>query len=312
MKKTLLLVTVTLMLFSCMKAGNQSVSQTAGSNGDAVTELPLPQVPSTITEPSERARYLLLHFWDALDVDNPAQTQNRQMLEQTFSTFVSIFPYTDDDGRQEAVNALLKKAEGNPDLFKDFAEIADIYLYQPESPVFSEDYYIIFLENIEESPAAGTALKARAADRLEIAQKNRPGMKAADFSFTTREGEATSLSKFNSTSDILLIFYDPDCQQCKEFMGPLKSDENLKNMISEGSLTVLAVYTGENRALWERTATDYPSEWTVGYEPGSIEDEDIYVFREFPAFYLLDREKRVIRKDMQPSEVASYISGQTQ
>ena len=66
---------------------------------------------------------------------------------------------------------------------------------------------------------------------------------------------------------------------------------------------MLAVYSGDDRDLWERDAAVLPAEWTVGYESGWLQDTGAYVLRAMPTLYLLDRNKQVILKDVQPHQL---------
>ena len=53
---------------------------------------PLPDVPGTLKAPEVRANYLALHYWDRLDFNDNSLIENRDMMEQGFSNFISIMP----------------------------------------------------------------------------------------------------------------------------------------------------------------------------------------------------------------------------
>ena len=74
----------------------------------------------------------------------------------------------------------------------------------------------------------------------------------------------------------------------------------LKKYISKENLEVLAVYSGENKEKWIEKYDDLPSDWTIGYEPGKIEENDIYILRAMPTIYLLDPDKIVFKKEVPP------------
>ena len=52
-------------------------------------------------------------------------------------------------------------------------------------------------------------------------------------------------------------------------------------------------------AAWYQGLSDYPEEWITGYNHDlSIRDNLVYDVRAIPSLYLLDRDKKVIFKDI--------------
>ena len=179
---------------------------------DSIPELPLPNVPAVLQTPTDRANYIIAHFWDAMDFCDTFRSYNRNFMEQNFSNFISVFPYADEQAQRTAVETLLDKAEADSAAYVLLREIAEKYLYEPNSPMLSEDYYILFLERFINSTILGEYGTIRLHRQLDAARKNRPGMVAADFAYMTREGSNATLHKTATDGDMLLIFYDPDCE----------------------------------------------------------------------------------------------------
>lgn len=50
------------------------VSMLAAAGAMGADELPLPAVPAEMTVPADRAGYILLHFWDAMDFDDAGRS----------------------------------------------------------------------------------------------------------------------------------------------------------------------------------------------------------------------------------------------
>lgn len=270
---------------------------------DSVRELPLPSVPTTLRQPAERANYIISHFWDAMDFRDTLHSHNKGFMEQNFANFISVFPYADERAQRTAVEILLDKAEADSAAYVLVRDIAEKYLYESNSPMMSEDYYILFLERFVHSTILGEYATLRLCRQLDAARKNRPGMIAADFTYITRDGSSTTLHKTPTQGNMLLIFYDPDCEHCKEIMGELQVNETLANAIAFGKITVLAIYSGDDHDLWKHTATSLPTDWTVGYEAGILQENGAYVLRTMPTLYLLDSHKKVIQKDVLPIQL---------
>lgn len=286
-------------LTACSSSHSNTVAS-ASATSDSL-ELPLPEVPSDVTAPSARAAYYILHFWDALDFTDTVRTRNRDFLEQNFVNFIDFFQYADLADRKKAVDTLLSRARTDEATFNELIDIAEIYLYEPDSPMRSEDDYALFLNYIvETAPNYYDTLGPR--EQLDQISKNRPGMCAADFSFTTREGKKQTLHGVRSRGDILLIFYDPDCDHCVRVINQFAKDADLNDKIRSGAMTVLAVYSGDNRPLWDKTKSSLPSQWIVGFEPGDMQEQGKFVIRTMPTLYLLTSDHIVKQKEIHLSE----------
>lgn len=261
--------------------------------------LTLPEVPKEITVPAERADYALIHFWDDLDFSDTKRSHNDKLMEQAFSDFITIFPNASEDARKEAVANLLKKAEVDKKAFTKIRRLAESYLYYPDSPYLNEEYYEIFLENFDGSPLLEQFDAVRGKAQLQEIKKNSPGSKAPDFEFTLRSGQETTLYGYPASGNILLVFYDPDCDHCEKVIKKLKGDKTLNREIADGKTTVIAVYSGKDKKLWDKTAPNMPENWVVGYEPGTLDMEDIYIIRRYPSIYLLTPDRTILKKNLQ-------------
>ena len=255
----------------------------------------------TPSDNSIHSTNLITNYWNEIDF-NSSVMRDSDFIEQKFANFTQALILINDSAiRKEAAHNLMKKAETDTAIYRNFANLAYHYLYDPNSPFLDEESYIPFLEIFSESGFIDEAQRGRNKFLLEAALKNRPGNLAADFPYITREGENKTLYTTPVKGELLLIFYDPDCENCKKIISFLMEDSHLNEMISKNELTVLAIYSGEEKELWMETAHTLPSSWIVGYDPGVIDEEDSYYFRATPTLYLLDKEKKVIVKDLSPS-----------
>lgn len=298
-RQTLIYVIMMAACLSCHKPKPEAEAVAPEPEQTETTlELPFPEPPSSLSTPEERAAYILAHFWDELDFTDTVRSHNEEFMEQNFSNFISVFPFADEEGRIQGVKELMKRSEKDSVAHALVAETAYKYLYDPNSPMLNEDFYIPFLEEEINSSATGEVIKMRLRKQLHDVQKNRPGMVASNFSYKNRNGKTSTLYKTQSSNDLLLIFYDPDCDHCDEAIKTLLGDDALQELIKEGQLTVMAIYSGDNEKQWRKTYGKFPEEWIVGYESGKIDDDEIYVLRATPTIFLLDRDKKVVLKDV--------------
>ena len=284
-----------------------SVMGCASGSGSNVAPalLPYPDIPEYVVDPEARAAWLALHFWDSLDFSDTTLTHDADFMERNFANYAAILGNVADTlVLASSAEKLINLSEVDTCVFKMVGEFARYYLYSDEAPLLpNEEAYIPFMRYYVSSPRVGETDRYRYDFMLECALKNRPGHIAADFRFVTREGEHKTLHSFDTSGNILLIFYDPDCDTCREIMERLASDASLLEMAVGGELTVMAIYAGEDRDLWEATAARLPQEWVVGYDQGAIEEAESYDFRQSPTLYLLSSDKRVITKEIPPTRL---------
>lgn len=269
----------------------------------------MPQLPATLREPRDRAAWLLGHFWEGLDFHDTLRSRSRDFMEQNFANFVSLFPHAPAEAQAPAVGTLMRAAEADTAAYVLLTEIAEKYLYEPNSPMFCEEYFILFLEEIVRTPVLDEFSKIRPRSLLDAARKNRPGMLAADFGYIARDNRRLRLSA-TPAERLLLFFYDPDCPHCREIMALLDGDPVFNEAVRSRRLTVLALYVDGDRAAWERTKNDLPARWIVGFDTGEIRSKDLYVMPAMPALYLLNGQRRVVLKDVPADYLLAFVANE--
>lgn len=303
------------LLLTAASCSKQKIDQSASSEGGAAVaaasaapqELPLPEVPALITAPTDRADYVAARFWAALDFNDTSLSLDTAFMEQNFANFTTVLPVASERGRRTAMDSLVARATVNADALAYLAEVAEKYLYDPNSPLRDDDSYIAFAEALEASAAVGEWVKARPALLASRLRKNRPGSRAADFAFTTPDGRRMRLTAFAAAADksdkaaIMLVFFDPECPTCNETLHRLTGSERVAEAIAAGALRVLAVYPPEEDNLsedWADYAAKLPATWTTGI----ISDRDAfgerYALPALPSIYLLDGGLTVMARDL--------------
>lgn len=248
-------------------------------------------------DPAEQLSYALSHFWDSVEFSDTTVSLDRDFMEQKFANYIALLPYFDSIQAQSSVAAMMTGASKDGEVYKMMCEIAEHYLDDPNSPMRSEELYVLFLRHIAESERCDEAQRERASHRLRQAAKNRRGSRCADFRIFDRRGVSTTLHEVIAADTTLVMFYDPDCSQCKELTGRLRESP------SSSRFPILAVDVAGNRGLWDATKADLPENWRVAFALDPVDDEEIYVLPALPSFYLLAPDGTVLLKDISPSEL---------
>lgn len=291
------------LLSACGTAGARPATDTA--RVAQTNDLQTPQVPDSIFDPVDRADYVLLHFWDSISPQDERMI-DAQWLERNFATYAAQFLYASDYGIDYAVSTLLTQTAAYPDQIKDFARLAHKYLYQRDAETFNPKAFGVWLKYLADTPALADSDRTRYRYMLQALTKNSPGSKAADFTFTTRDGRQRSLHSLTTTPWTLLIFYDPDCETCHDIIERVRNDRKLTGPVRAGQVRVLLVDVADDVDAFRNDAATLPPEWVVGFDTTRVEDNDIYIFDTTPAIYLLDREGKVMLKDATIDELTDF------
>ena len=308
--RILILIWFPLIIFGC---GNKS-EKTGSVSADSVSQvksLPLPVVPAQIQDSREKLRYVLTHYWDAMNWRDTALVNSEEFMEQSMVNYFAILAKADSLVGADGVNRMIASASVNPSALAKVVEIGSRYLYEPESPMYDAEGYAMLLDQLILDPTnAGVPLETLEARHAQI-MKNRVGRKAADFAFVDRKGRRMTLSEaVAGTEETIVMFYDPDCNVCEATERYLASSEKLNRLIGEGRLRIVAIDPFDSDTeRWKAHADSLPENWTVGRSPGGrIDSEEIYVIRATPAIYLLDGSMTVRVKDARDDEISSWAS----
>lgn len=297
------IVSFALAIAGCSGNGGNAEKTASVVEAAAPGELPLPAVPDELLTIEERAGYLALHFWDGMDFADKRLSLDTAFVEQNFVNFISVIPSATEADAEEAFSVMLRRASAEPAALQLLRSTAESYLNHPNSPMRDEAVYIVYLRALLSSGMLGEADRVRADYALECAMKNRPGTQAADFRFAVRGGGESTLHGAAAQADVtLLMFYDPECEHCKEFM------ERAASVQLRPGVQILAIDAEDDRDAWERTSDNLPAAWAVGYALTRILDEELYTLPASPTIYLLDRSGSVIAKDADPERALAFIA----
>lgn len=273
---------------------------------------PYVSVPTMLTG-QEAAEYAASRYWnryfDSTQVWNGISdtliggvTENgmTQAVRDYIMALWSI-PY---DKAMEAQRHLMSLAEASTvtdtsgHIYDFIVNVMESALWNPLSELRNEGFYIPVVESVLSTRRTGEHYSSYYQQQLTTCRNNAPGAYAADFTYTDAKGRLHSLYETQSEYT-LLLFSNPGCPACREIIGMLKSSPLISAMVQDGSMRLLSIYIDEDLAEWFKGLSDYPEEWITGYNQDlTIRDNLVYDVRAIPSLYLLDRDKKVIFKDI--------------
>jgi hypothetical protein len=299
--------TILIMLLASLISCHGQNSRTSSSQLEAQDDtFSMVTIPSSLRTPSERAAYLVSHYWDNFNFADTNFAQREAIIEQAFVDYLYILPHTTPEIVSSSIRSMMKQSEQQPQVFSRFADWYEKYLYEPNSPMRNDEYYIPFLEALIDSPLPGD--KTRYGLILSLALRNRPGHPATDFAFTTSKGNISRLYDLPSALT-LIFFYNPDCHTCREVSAQLQSSPAIRSFMESDRLTILALYADADVALWKRYLPQMPATWIVAHDHQQVINADeLYDLKAIPCLYLLDENKKVLLKDATFETLEQYFS----
>jgi hypothetical protein len=267
----------------------------------------LPALPETLTDPPARANYLVTHYWDHFDFSDTVLIHLPAVSEQAFVDYIDVLPYSDKAVAIQSIQTTLASAEKEKTgkMYAYFLGLADKYLYDSNSPFHNDEFYIPVAEYILSDKRTAKMEKVRPSYRLSLMKKNKTGEIAADFAYTLPSGKINHLYDIK-TNYTILLFYDPECHLCEELITSLKLSSIIQSIHRKGELEVLAVYPGDEGAAWKKRGKTIPENWINGQNT-SIKKDELYDLKTIPTLYLLDKDKKVLLKDINFNTLEKWI-----
>ena len=305
MKKTIIFIVLMglgISNTSCGQAG-----KTAPVAESVVKEFKYPAVPVTLTSPEDRADYLAEHYWTHFNFTDTTYIHMPEITEQAYVNYIDVLKLIDRDKATGYMAQTMRGAESNKLIFHYFGDLAEKYLYDPNSPFQNDQLYIPVLETLIKSDYSSESDKIRYNALLTMAKKNLPGSIALNFSFILKNNTKKELNDIQS-SYILLFLNDIDCENCLQTTTDLSNSDVINSYIKNKSLTVLSVYTGVDEEGWKHKVEKMPANWINGFDSNQeIANEELYDLKAMPTLYLLDKGKKVLLKDADLDEILLFL-----
>jgi hypothetical protein len=254
--------------------------------------------------------YLAEHQLDFFTWDDE-RLWNTSVLYNNMKTFAQHLLPLDSKITIPIVLKALNESKKNRKLYYVFFDFLEKEFGSVKSPYRDELLYIAMLNDILNTPNIEDTRRLRYEYEMNLITKNQPGALAIDFNILLADGDSTSLYAIEAET-LILYFQNPDCPTCGEFREKMKDIEVLYHAIASEKVKVLTLYFEQNEELWRNyLAKNAYKTWMHGWNYDfRISEEHLYDVRIIPTIMVLDKNKKVIEKDLFPNELEEWLKKQ--
>lgn len=269
----------------------------------------IPEVPQEYYQNRDLyQKFVVEHFFDHFPWNDP-RIFCTPIADDKIKEYCNIIYQLDRKDLDTFVVATLNAAQVNEESYYLFYDKVEKILGSNISPYKVEHTYIKMLQNILSYPKLDENHSRRCSRELKTINKNLEGDMVPNFRIVMANGDTTSLYDIQSNY-LLLYLQHPTCPTCREVRGKMANFPALNTAIAKGNLKVLTVYFEGDEKVWKNYLKS--SEANPSYLHGwnfdqTIDDNDLYDTRTIPFMFLLDKDKKVIRKDLLYNEIEDYV-----
>lgn len=95
---------------------------------------------------------------------------------------------------------------------------------------------------------------------------------------------------------------------CKTVHEQLTGSRLITEMQKKKLLKIVALYPDEDITAWKKHLPVVPREWINGYDKElKMRNEELYDLKAIPTLYLLDKDKKVILKDVTFEQLELFL-----
>lgn len=248
-----------------------------------------PVAPDNIESFSGKCDWLAENFWKSLNVKSK-DAVDQIKLNHAFSTYATTCQYATKEKVSIAIDKLMKSIQKNPSLLLQFTKAAEESIYGPRAEVWIDELYVKILRNALASKKFPKSRKPRYEYQLKILEGSMIGSTPATFDFKRPNGDAAKY--FPMTTPTIIIFGDPDCDDCRRSRLRMETNVAFTKAISDGKLNVLYIIPDPTDG-WEKKVNGFPRNWTIG---ASETVADLYDMRQSPEIYVIDANGKIVEK----------------
>lgn len=291
----------------------------------AMKEHPVPaslQNPKTREDSIAQYRYGKEHYWDDIDLMD-GRLVRTPILENKLKNYLSNWVVPDADSIITEFNWMIALGRNDPEMFRYLISyFVDNYMYpriMGQDKVFLHVYNRYIAGDEPKVDWLNETQMKTIRERAYMVMANQLGAKAWDMSLEDSQGKVQTL--YNLKGDYTVVaFWDVHCGKCKEELP--KMDSLYQQYWKKENVKIYAVMVAEDNIKdWRPYIADIGKEWTHVHEPKAMREateksgkpnfRQLYDMRSTPTLFLLDKDKKIIAKNIGLNDLHNLIQHKT-
>jgi hypothetical protein len=259
---------------------------------EATPYFPMPAVPESMPLGSQRANYVVEHYWDFCPWKSAFSAPRR--MQESLSTFAELLPLAQRDTAMTAVRSLVAQVNKKPDELLSLATMAEAVFYSDTAVVASDEAFLPFVQAVNKNKK----IKGEAREHFErlesVITHSAEGLPVPSLKVRLADGSTVALNDTTSSASAYLIFFDkPDDALARFDRVRLTANVAVNRLVDSGNLKPLLLYPGKPDEAWWTDVSTMPATWTVG---ALEEARNYFDFRLEPAIYVADSSMKITAK----------------
>jgi hypothetical protein len=264
------------------------------------TLFPYPVAPDTCSTLESRCNFIVAHFWDNYNITKPVT--NDSAFEKAFRDYVTFFKFAHKNIVFASIRDFMFKAETNKYNFVKFGEMAERSLYSPTAEYWSDEAYLPFAQAVANAKFVNTNVRNHYKAQIERIQRNQVGSVMTDFEYTDVNGTKKKLSEL--TSEVFFIFFNDSGSDSSIARLRISTDVTFNDLIAKGKIKIVSISTENYSKEWAENAKTFADNWEIGASGEILKEFDV---RSVPSFYILDKDRKIVAKNVGVDDVKNLI-----
>jgi thiol-disulfide isomerase/thioredoxin len=271
-----------------------------------------PEVPKnlkpTLREKPNPAytRWQRNHYFDHTDFTDERLLYNN-FWHSFFDGFFAQHVVPKPDSLIRAMDEVIAKMPRNGAFYR-FAVMRLVQFFEQNEAPGADRVFVHLADKYlqkDNTPWLDIATLERLAYKADAHRSNLTGSLAVNIELPDETGKTHTL--YEVTAPVtMLVFYSPLCDHCKEMMPKIYQ---IHLDYSAKGLQTLALNTDKQHVYWKKFVAQQGWQWLDLASPNGIETlEKQFSAVNLPVIYLLDKDKRIVAKRVQPDKLGEALS----
>jgi len=257
----------------------------------------------------KRMEYYTMHFFDNFPWSD-SRIFNTPVGDSKIKAFQSLLMQQwNSPIMDSAILSAFNASKADPTSHRIFFEKLEKVFGDHASPYRIERIYIAMLKDMLSTKGISDLNKRHYTYELKAIDKNNEGERANNFRIVTSSGDTTTL--YDIQSEYLLLYLQhPTCPTCQRVRKMMADFPFLNKAIASGRLKVLTVYFEDENEVWNNyihspeANPNYMHGWNFDQ---SITDKALYDTRAIPYMFILDKDKKILKKNVMENDLEDQI-----